>query len=54
MQDSDEIYQQQPGSALVVWELARLDIDVAPLSEVHFPEQRSLMERGAQIVKYTL
>lgn len=51
MQDSDEIYQQQPGSALVVWELARLDIDSAPLSEVHFPEQGSLMARGAQIVK---
>ena len=37
MQDSEDRPQRR--SALVAWELARLDIDIAALSEVRFAEQ---------------
>ena len=37
----------QQRSALVAWELARLDTDIAALSEVRFAEQGSLREHGA-------
>ena len=45
MQDSEDHPQQR--SALVARELARLDIDIAALSEVRFAEQGSLREDGA-------
>ena len=45
MQDSEDRPQRR--SALVAWELARLDIDIAALSEVRFAEQGSLREDGA-------
>ena len=37
----------QQRSALVAWELARLDTDIAALSEVRFAEQGTLREHGA-------
>ena len=37
----------QQRSALVAWELARLDTDIAALSEVRFAEQGSLRKDGA-------
>ena len=45
MQDSKDC--PQGCSALVVNDLARLDIDIAALSEVRFAEQGSLTEDGA-------
>ena len=45
MQDSEDRPQRR--SALVGRELARLDIGIAALSEVHFAEQGSLREDGA-------
>ena len=45
MQDSEDRPQRR--SALVARELARLDIDIAALSEVHFAKQSSLLENGA-------
>ena len=45
MQDSEDRPQRR--SALVARELARLDIDIAVLSEVRFAEQGSLREDGA-------
>ncbi|WP_419636958.1 endonuclease/exonuclease/phosphatase family protein, partial [Thiolapillus sp.] len=45
MQDSEDRPQRR--SALVARELARLDIDIAALSEVRFAEQGSLREDGA-------
>ena len=45
MQDSENRPQRR--SALFAKELARLDIDIAALSEVRFAEQGSLREDGA-------
>ena len=45
MQDSEDRPQRR--TALVARELARLDIDIAALSEVRLPEQGSLREDGA-------
>ena len=45
MQDSED--RSQRHSAIVARELARLDIDIAALSEVRFAEQGSLREDGA-------
>ena len=45
MQDSEDRPQRR--SELVARELARLDIDIAVLSEVRFAEQGSLREHGA-------
>ena len=45
MQDSEDRPQRR--SALVARELARLDIDIAALSEVRFAEQDSFREDGA-------
>ena len=45
MQDSEDRPQRR--SALVARELARLDIDIAALSEVRFAEQGCLREEGA-------
>ena len=45
MQDSEDRPQRR--SALVTRELARLDTDIAALSEVRFVEQDSLREDGA-------
>ena len=45
MQDSEDRSQRR--SALVARELARLDIDIAALSEVRFAEHGSLREDGA-------
>ena len=45
MQDSED--RPQRLSALVARELARLDNDIAALSEVRFAEQGSLREDGA-------
>ena len=39
-------------SALVAHELSRLDIDIASLSEVHFPDKGSLKEHGANYTLY--
>ena len=50
MQDSEDRPQRR--SALVARELARLDIDIAALSEVRFAEQGSLREDEAE--GYTL
>ena len=47
MQDSNDSDRPQRRSALVARELARLDIDIAALSEVRFAEQGSLNEHGA-------
>ena len=49
MQDSEDRPQRR--SAIVARDLARLDIDIAALSEVRFAEQGSLTEDGAD---YTL
>ena len=51
MQDSEDLPQRR--SALVARELARLDIDVAALSEVRFAEQDSLRKDGGDDVKET-
>ena len=51
MQDSEDLPQRR--SALVARELARLDIDVAALSEVRFAEQDSLRKDGRDDVKET-
>ena len=45
MQDSEDRHQRR--SALMARELARLDTDIAALSEVRFAEQGSLSEDGA-------
>ncbi len=45
MEDSEDRPQRR--SVLVARELARLDIDIAALSEVGFEEQGSLREDGA-------
>ena len=45
MQDFEDRPQRR--SALVARELARLDINIAALSEVRFAEQGSLREDGA-------
>ena len=45
MQDSEDRPQRR--SALVARELARLDVDFAAFSEVHFVDQGSLREDGA-------
>ena len=39
-------------SALVARELARLDIDIAAVSEVHFVEQGSLRQDGAGYILF--
>ena len=39
-------------SALIAYELARLNIDIAALSEVRFPEEGSLKENGAGYTLY--
>ena len=49
MQDSEDCPQRR--SALVVRELARLDIDIAALSEIRFAEQGS---RTENVAGYTL
>ena len=45
MQDSED--RPQKSSVLVARELARLNIDIAALTEVRFAEQGSLTEDGA-------
>ena len=50
MQDSEDRPQRR--SALVAWELARLDIDIAALSEVCFAEQGFLREDGAGYILF--
>ena len=47
MQDSENSDRPHRRSALVARELARLDIDIAALSEVRFAEQGTLVEHGA-------
>ena len=49
--DSENNNCPQRRSALVAKELARLNIDIAALSEVHFADQGSLTEHG---IGYTL
>lgn len=39
-------------SALIAHELSRLDIDIAALSEVRFPEEGSLKEQDAGYTLY--
>ena len=50
MQYSDDRPQRR--SALVARELARLDTDIAALSEVRFAEQGSLRENGAGYILF--
>jgi len=50
--DRDDSDRPQRRSALVASELARLDIDIAALSEVRFAEQGSLSEQGACYTLY--
>ena len=52
MQDSDSADRPQRRSALVARELARLNIDIAAVSEVRFAEQGSLTEQGAGYTLY--
>ncbi|XP_035672024.1 uncharacterized protein LOC118413014 [Branchiostoma floridae] len=52
MQDSDESDRPQRRTALVARELAKLDIDIAAISEVRFAEQGSLTEHGAGYTLY--
>ena len=52
MQDSGSTDRPQRLTALVVRELARLDIDIAVVSEVCFAEQGSLTEHGAGYTLY--
>ena len=47
MQDSSNSNRPQRRSALIARELARLDIDIAAVSEVRFADQGSLTEQGA-------
>ncbi|CAH1276009.1 Hypp9382 [Branchiostoma lanceolatum] len=52
MQDREESNRPQRRSALVARELAKLDIDIASISEVRFADQGSLTEHGAGYTLY--
>ncbi|CAH1266354.1 Hypp3340 [Branchiostoma lanceolatum] len=52
MQDREESDRPQRRSALVARELAKLDIDIAAISEVRFADQGSLTEHGAGYTLY--
>ncbi|KAK6963883.1 craniofacial development protein 2 [Biomphalaria glabrata] len=52
LQDSNKSECPQRKSALVALELARLDVDIAALSEVRLASQGSLIERGAEYTLY--
>ena len=47
MLDAADSNRPERRSALIAHELSRLNIDIAALSEVRFPEVGSLQERGA-------
>ena len=47
MLDQTDSNRPERRSALIAHELSRLDIDIAALSEVRFPEEGSLQEHGA-------
>ena len=51
MQDFEDNNRPQRHAALVATELARLDVDIAAVSEVRFAEQGSLTEHGAGMEK---
>ena len=52
MMDSEAAERPHRRSALVAREIARLDIDIAALSEVRFADQGSLIEHGAGYCLY--
>jgi len=52
MLDADDSHRPVRRSALIAHELSRLDIDIAALSEVRFPEVGSLLEHGAGYTLY--
>ena len=52
MLDKAESNRPQRRSALVAHELSRLNIDIAALSEVRFPDTGSLKEQGAGYTLY--
>ena len=52
MMDSEDNERPQRRSALVAKELARLNIDIAALSEVHFADQGLLAEHGTGYTLY--
>ncbi|KAI8499112.1 hypothetical protein Bbelb_228760 [Branchiostoma belcheri] len=52
MQDSAESNRPQRRTALVARELAKLNIDIAAISEVRFADQGSLVEQGAGYTLY--
>lgn len=52
MLNSEDSSLLQQRSALVAHWLVRLDINIAALSEVHFPEQSSLIEHSAGYTLY--
>ena len=52
MLDADDSHRPVCRSALIAHELSRLDIDIAALSEVRFPEVGSLLEHSAGYTLY--
>ena len=52
MLDSSDSNRPERRSALIAHELSRLNIDIAALSEVRFPEEGSLKEQGAGYTLY--
>lgn len=52
MLDTADSGRPERRSALIAHELARLNVDIAALSEVRFPEEGSLIEHGADYTLY--
>ncbi len=52
MIDSADSTRPEQRSAFIAHELARLDVDIAKLSEICFSEQGSLREHGAGYTLY--
>lgn len=52
MIDSADSTRPERRSALIAHELARLDVDIAALSEIRFSEKGSLREHGAGYTLY--
>ena len=52
MQDSEDNNRSQTCEAIVAWELAGLDTDMAAVTEVRFPEQGSLTKHRTGYTLY--
>ena len=52
MQDNPNSNRPWRRSAIIAYELARLNLDIVALSEVRFPEEGSLKENGAGYTLY--